>query len=280
MRFPAGPPPSYLWLLLLLLPAGGALFGAYVMVAPTTLRYSVDAEALVVEAHVGRMDDGVRVPRAELRGVESRQVTGAHRRNGTAMGGYCAGDWAVDGVGEVALATDCRADVLVISRASGPPLVISPPDALAFQAALQDPQGAASGSLPGRTVPVWAYALAALVIALPVGLALLLRQIFRPLVYRIEGGSLFVPRHFGELEVPLAGVRLRRADLGRAFRLAGTGLPGLWLGAFRDGEGGFHASASRREGGLMIHARRRVFVTPIDIERFIEAAGAQGAREA
>jgi Bacterial PH domain len=117
-----------------------------------------------------------------------------------------------------------------------------------------------------------------LLVVIPLGVFALFARMFRPLVYRVEGNVLVVPRHFGELRVPLQGVRVAPGDLSRAARLAGTGMPGLWLGMFRDQEGGFHACGNRRTDGLMVHGQRRVYVTPADQRAFVAAVVEGGAK--
>lgn len=275
MEFSGGPPPSRLWLLLLLLPAVGGLFGSYVLVAPTTLAYHVDAERIVVDARLGLLDQGRVIERASIRAAEPVSLRGGRRTNGTAMAGYCQGSWRFDDVGAAWIATDCRADAVALRTDAGT-IVLSPPDREAFLAAL-DSTAALDVPLPPSPHPAWMYALALALAALPIVLVPLFARIFRPLRYRVESGELVVPRHFGELRVRLSGTPVRAGDLRGAVRMAGSGMPGFHLGAYRNREGAFHAAGTNRSTGIFVDGSRRVYVTPDDRQGFVQALAEQGA---
>lgn len=275
MEFTGGPPPSRAWLLFLLLPALAGPFGAYVLVAPTTLGYHVDAQRIVVDADLGMIDQGRTIDRASVQSAEPVRLHGGRRTNGTGMDGYCQGSWTFDDIGPTWIATDCRAEAVLLRTTDGA-VVISPPDRDGFLAAVNG-GGTIDAVVPAQPRPAWMFAFAGLIALLPLLLLPLLGRIFRPLRYRVESGELVVPRHFGELHVRLAGVRVRAGDLLGAVRLAGSGMPGFHLGAYRNREGGFHAAGTNRSVGLFVDGTRRVYVTPDDRLGFVEALQEQGA---
>jgi len=276
MEFSAGPPPSRAWTLLLLLPLLGAFIGLYVLVAPTHLAYEITPSTVKILAGVGAWEQGREIPRSDILGAETYHVTSARRTAGTGLPGYCQGHWNLSGLGTVWLASDCRQDVVALHTRDGA-VVISPPDEEAFMAALGAPEGTLSVSLPPAEHPGWVWGIAVLLVGGPVVSLVLLRALLRPLVYRIEGSTLLVPRSFGVLRLPLPHARVTRGDLRGSFRLAGTALPGFYLGRFGGRAGTFHAAASRRDDGVYIESSTRVFVTPADVTAFLHALARAGA---
>ena len=108
---------------------------------------------------------------------------------------------------------------------------------------------------------------------------LLGRRITQPLVYSIRAGTLHVPGNLWTVKMALRGATFTCEPLGRAWRVAGTALPGLLLGAFRAGGKNVHVAARDLKSGVRVEtADRTVYVTPSDMHRFcaeLIRAGAQ-----
>lgn len=278
MEFSAGPGPSRLWaLLLLVVPTLGCLVGSYVLCAQPTLSYHLTADTLRVDAKLGFVDLGRSVPRADISGAHAVKLGHGTRTNGTAVEGFCQGTWSLPDLGTVWVATHCSGSGVFV-EARDRNLVLSPPDEAAFVAAVVDPTATGDWvvAVPPRSPLL--YGGAALLLLLPLVIFGSMTRVLRTFRYRVEGGELVVPRHFGELRVPLNGTPVRGGDLGFAMRVAGSGLPGFYLGAFRSrDEGGFHVAATRRHGGLYVDGPRKVYVTPEDRDGFLTALVSAGA---
>ena len=248
------------------IPLFGAIFTCVVAFAPTTMRYELGADALVVEARLGPLGGAHTYPRETVRDAEAMTFPGGTRSFGTAIPGYCEGEWHVAGA-SARVVTNCGPAVVRL-RAGDETLFLSPPDPAAFIADLQAgrtrvdalppaPRGGFLGGL--AVVVVGAGALTAWIFSrLPRG----------GLSYRIADGTLTVPAHLKPVSVALAGTRAHRGRL-KGWRVAGTAIPGvLYLGGFRS-DGPFHCAATRVEDGWWVEsATRRVFVTPVDMEGF------------
>jgi hypothetical protein len=277
MEFAAGPTPSRLWLIpLIVLPMLIGLGGVYVLLAPPSLAYRVGPDALVVDAHLGVIDQGRTIPRGDISDAHAARVTSARRTMGTGLPGYCQGRWDLGGIGTAWIATDCRPDVVVVETKDGT-VVVSPPDRDAFLAVLADPAGVGGFPVPARPRD---HSLEACAVFLAAGLSSLVGafgRMYRRLKYKVVGDVLRVPRHFGELEVPLRGTRVHRGSLTGALRIGGSALPGYYLGAFRMRGQGLHVAATRRTGGFIVEGPRRVYVTPEDSAGFLAAVARAGA---
>jgi len=271
-----GAPPPKSWLLLLALPLPVVFFGIYLLTAGTQLSYRVEPDAVVIEAKVGAWDQSRTIPKARITSAALLDARSARRTAGTGLPGYCSGSFEIDGTPAWA-ATDCGHALVRLETLDGA-VVISPIDRDGFVAAAIAP-GKTGTFSPEKSERPWWPVLLVVPLLLPLfGVALLIRRIWRPLVYRIERGELVVPAHFGEVRTKLAGARYRRGDPGRLFRVAGTGFPGFHLGKYRAFGSSVHMAATRRTDLVLIESDRRVVVSPVDTARFIEAIGAQGAR--
>lgn len=246
--------------------------GAYVLLAPTSLAYVVEADALVVDAHLGALDQGERFPRDALRDARRVTLRDARRTAGTGLPGYCTGRWRFAEVGPAWTATSCGADAVVILGPDGP-IVLTPADPDAFLATLTTPGATARFdpvSAPPRGAHVATVAvLLGLLALLP--LALLAWILGRPMVYRVEDGTLVVPAHFRPVRVRLAGARVTRGPLGGALRLAGSALPGFYLGLFRASGRNLHVAATDLKEGVLVEGDRTVYVSPADLDAFCAA---------
>jgi hypothetical protein len=97
------------------------------------------------------------------------------------------------------------------------------------------------------------------------------------LSFEIKHGDLIVHTLLRTYTLPLRGATVRRTDARLTWRLAGTGLPGLYTGLYVLGEQRARAWATQREGGVVIDGEKRWFITPEDSEGFLAAAREHGA---
>lgn len=270
--------PASRWVLYLLLGLGlvGALVGGSVLLLPPRLAYTVAHAWVEVDAGVSFFDQSFEIPRAKIEEVRPVALNGGRKLRGSNGFGFCTGRWTYPDLGAVTQATTCGdAGVLVV--AGGARFVVAPAEQQSFLAAV------APGSAPGaprtfQPVPMspmdrWMRLLVGLPTVLIV--LVLVRVLLRPIRYRFEDGLLVVPAHFSPVRVPVRGARVRRGEL-RGIRLGGSATPGLYLGRFRDGQGGYHAAATIRDG-VWIESGRRVFVSPADPDAFLVALVANGA---
>ncbi len=264
---------------LTLLGVGGGSIGALVMVAPATVRYHLRPDVLEVEASLGPFDLGRVVPRGGVRDARAVALGSGHRIAGTGRGDLCQGRWRFAELGEVWIATGCTRDAVLLDTEGGR-VVIAPEDRDAF---LRDLAGGATGTYEAPRGPSVGSGAIGLVALLPVLIAVPLLLLFvrvwtRSMTYRIDGGTLVVPAHLGPVRVALRGARIRRVRPSRFWRVAGSGLPGFYLGLFRLDGVNVHAAATRHEEGLVVEGGKRpVFVTPADAEAFLAKARSEGA---
>lgn len=283
MRFPAKPSRVRLWApVLLLLPIFGMFIAMYAVFSPHHVLYRMDESTVVVEADAGRWHQGTAFDRADIREAREVRLTGGRRTNGTAIAGYCQGSWRYDTLGAVWQATTCGADAVAIEVSGRDPqtVVLTPADRAGFLAALATPGSVSDWDpAPAEESLGFLWVLPVVMLAGVGTLVLVVMKIARPLVYEIDGSELVVPAHFSPVRVPLAGATVKAEALGWAWRVAGSALPGFYLGLFARKEGRFHAAATDRKDGLFVEGGgKRVYVSPADPAAFVAALEAVGAR--
>lgn len=275
--FPAPRPGTKALVLLLAvggaLPILGALLLCVVAFAPTSMRYTLDADGLTIEANLGPLGETRTYPRAELGPAEVTTFPGGTRAFGTAMPGYCEGEWTVPG-GRARLMTDCGRDVVRI-EAAGETVYISPPDPAAFVADLRAGQSRVD-TLPPAPRSGFLGGLAVVVVGAALATVWIFSRVPRGgLLYTVADGTLVVPAHLSPVRLPLSGARAHRGPM-KGWRVAGTALPGvLYLGNFRS-DGPVHCAATRLDDGWWIEGSHRVYVTPADMDGFGRALAAAG----
>lgn len=244
-------------------------------VVPPRLAYRLDADALVVDARLGWLDQGRVIARATVQDPRPVRLERSQRLVGTAVRGYCQGRFRVAELGTVWLATSCGAEGVALDTPNGV-VVVSPADRDGFLGALARGESGAFPPAPppsGGIATGWLLLLAGLAVPLP----WIAWRLSRPLVYRIEGGALVVPGVLRPVEVALPGARVRREPLRKAWRIGGAALPGLYVGWFRAQGGTVHVAATSLRDGVMVEGSRRVYVTPEDIDGFVAALERAGA---
>jgi len=201
------------------------------------------------------------------------------RTAGTALPGYCVGNFRYPGIGSVWQATDCSRDVLVLRRTGGKPIVLTPPDRDRFRAALAAGSGYAETQPPPDTGRGWLL-VKLLVLLAPLG-AITIPVIFLVapdrLRYRVVSGGLEVKTMLGTRRFVTAGCTARPHRPHVGLRLWGTGAPGYYTGTYRvDGANTKIYTTSVEEGVLVEGPGVRVFVNPEDEDGFLDAIRTMG----
>lgn len=249
-------------------------FGATSLaVAPASLSYEVTPERVVVEARAGWLDLGREIPRDAILDAAAARLPGGKRHWGSNRPGFCVGAYTYPELGRVWQATACKAAAVRLATKDGA-VIVGPRDREGFLATLAERR---TGRFEAAAVERawWEHALPLATLAPALLLVGVIARLARPFRYTIRDGVLHVPRHLGELRVPLRGVVVHPGE-GRGMRVAGSSAPGFYLGAYRDTRGPFHMCATTMNG-VWVEGPRRVFVSPADIEGFLAAAKAAGA---
>jgi hypothetical protein len=240
---------------------------------PRAIRYEVSADSLRVMLRSGWWRTGREVHLSAITSARPVELGPGRRTMGSAMPGYCVGSYAFPGLGAVWLATSCgRAAVLVEAAGQPRPIVIAPADRGAFLTALFSRRAATFEPPPGAPIPGWTVV--RVLAFLPVLLIPLLVATFfvapGRLRYEIGQGELLVRTLIGTKRFPLAGTTVRRCSPGRVLKVAGNGLPGYYTGWFHLDGGSARVYATRLTDGVLLEGAWRVFVTPAEIEVFVE----------
>lgn len=256
----------------------GALIGGGVLFAPTHVAYTLGPDTFTAQASLGPLDLGRQALRSEVRGGRRQALHHGLRTAGTARGDFCQGKWWFDETGPAWVAGTCVPDTVVVD-VGDEHWVLTPADPAAFLAALDGGAGEfAAAPNPDSQTTGAILLLGLLLLPLVVIFPLIGRRLSQPLVYRIVGATLSVPGNLWTTHLKLDGATFTHAPLGRAWRLAGTALPGLLLGAFRAGGKHVHVAARDLKTGVRIDGTRSVYVTPADVDAFCAALVRGGAR--
>jgi hypothetical protein len=247
------------------------------------LSYRVDGGVLQLVGGESLLASRREIPLGSIEGSEVVVLGRGRRVAGTGLPGLCAGHFSYDGLGDVWQATDCRREVLLLRMAGEErPVLVSPPDRDAFLAALAAGRDADLSPPPVPEPREWRLFKTALpAVAVPgmayVAFALLAAP--RRLRYRVDGLELEVQLLLVRRRFSLAGAAARRYTPKRAWKWAGTGMPGYLAGLFTvDGASTRVYASTVREEGVLLEGAKRVFVTPEDIPGFLGALREQGVR--
>ncbi len=260
-----------------------AVLGVLFVVSRPSITYRIGNG--VIEIHGGESILASRrsYPLASVTGWREVRLGRGRRTAGTGLPGLCAGYFSYDGVGKVWQVTNCSRDVLLLEVAGEDrPVLVTPPDRAAFLAALQERRDGDFSPPPYRQPAWWLVFKVLLVVGtLPVAVYVGMAFFFasRRLRYRVGGGELEVQLLLLRKRFPITGLHARRCTPTRALKWGGTGMPGYCAGSFSvDGTSTrVYASAIRREG-VLLEGGPRLFVTPADIDGFLAALRANGAR--
>lgn len=252
-------------------------------VSEPSISYRIHNGTLDIHGGEGLFSNHRAVPLATIRETSEVRLRGGRRVFGTGLPGYCAGRFSYEGLGSVWQVTDCRRDVLMLRVEGEPlPLLVTPPDHAAFLAALRNGSDGDFSPAPVATSALWIVLKVLLVlVVLPSALFVPLAAFYAPrrLRYLVEPGEFVVQLLVFRKRFPLAGRTARRYTPRRAWKRAGSGMPGYFAGSFSvDGESArVYASVIKAEG-VMIEGAPRIFVAPADPEGFLEALHRQGVR--
>lgn len=214
--------------------------------------------------------------------TEARRVTlqGGRRTMGTALGGYCAGNFAYDNLGAVWQATDCGRDAVVLRAASfDKPVVITPPDPAAFLQRLQEREETFVALPPPDKIHVVVLSAVVVPLGLITGIVVTLLLLVGPgrMVYRVGAGTLEVATMFSRKRFATAGMKARRYRPGRIFKVAGSAAPGYYTGRFREAGETLHVCATDLKEAVLVECDRRLLLSPEHPEAFLDALERAGA---
>lgn len=211
--------------------------------------------------------------------VEETHLGKGRRVAGTALPGYCAGNYRYPELGSVWVATDCSRDVVVLRLANAKSVLLTPPDRQAFLDALKSGRDVHQVQRPPVT-GVGFLAVKLLVLLAPLT-ALLIPVIFLVapgrLQYRLEPGALAVVTVLRTRRYSIRGATARAHRPTVGIKLWGTAAPGYYTGLFRaDGANTKLYATSVKEGVLIEGPDLRVFVNPERQAEFLEAFQTMG----
>ena len=259
-----------------------AVVGSLAFSEPS-IAYRIRNGTLEIHGGEGLFSNHRTVPLATIREASEVRLRGGRRVFGTGLPGYCAGRFSYEGLGSVWQVTDCRREVLMLRAEGEPlPLLVTPPDYTAFLAALRAGSDGDFSPAPIAPSSLWTVLKVLLVlVVLPSALFVPLAAFGAPrrLRYRLESGELVVQLLVFRKRFPLAGRTARRHTPAKAWKRAGSSLPGYHAGFFSvDGQPArVYASVIKAEG-VMLEGEPRVFVTPADPEAFLAALHRHGVR--
>ncbi len=214
--------------------------------------------------------------------TEARRVSlqGGRRTMGTALGGYCAGNFAYDNLGPVWQATDCGRDAVVLRAAAfDKPVVITPPDPAAFLQRLQAHEETFVALPPPDKTHVFILSAVVVPIALVTGVVVVLLLLVGPsrMVYRVGAGTLEVATMFSRKRWPTSGMKARRHRPGRMLKVMGSSAPGYYTGRFREAGESLHVYATDLKDVVIVECDRRLLLSPEHPEAFLDALERAGA---
>jgi hypothetical protein len=259
-----------------------ALAGVMVALAGGSHRisYVVSGGTLTVDS--GSWLDGVRtVPLTLIHEHSVVSLRGGTRTRGTAMAGYCTGRWTYPIMGTVWQATGCTSKGVVLVTADGDlPVVVSPPDAQAFLAAIDAGQDQRIDLPQGDTTLIRVLPLLGVVFAVVVGGAVVALMLLGPgrMAYRVGEGRLEVITLFGRRSWPLQEISARPHSPRVTLRVAGTGAPGYHTGIFRVDGTSTRVYATDLKSGVLVEGPARVYLSPENVAGFLDALRVGGAK--
>jgi hypothetical protein len=255
------------------------LFAVWLLWTPQVVELRVADQRLEITTAPAPFSRHHSIDLATVVAVEDGHIGRGRRTAGTALPGYCVGNFSYDGLGAVWQATDCSRDVLILRRSGDKPVVLTPPDRDRFRAALAAGSGYAETQPPPKTGRGWSL-VKILVLLAPLG-AITIPVVFLVapgrLRYRVVSGGLEVKTMLGTRRFVTAGCTARPHRPHVGLRLWGTGAPGYYTGTYRvDGANTKIYTTSIEEGVLVEGPGVRVFINPEDEQGFLDAIRTMG----
>jgi hypothetical protein len=266
-----------LTLLLLLTPL---IFVAPMSFATLRIVYTVGPEVLRIETGVP-VDGAKSVPIASIRERRVVALHGARRTAGTALGGFCAGRFWFQEIGDAWIATDCGGrGVLLRSDAMDRAIVVSPPDPEAFLRDLDGRTGAVIRLAPPEDAFLRPLLTVVAIVILVVAASVIALAVRGPeaMRYLVGGGMLEVRTLFGRQRWMVAGARAKAQRAKITVKIAGAGMPGYVTGLFREGGETTRVYATDPVEGVLFEGPARVYLSPDDRDGFLRALADEGAK--
>jgi hypothetical protein len=255
------------------------LLAVWVVWAPHTIELRIEDEVLQITTAPAPLRRVRNIDLESIISVEETHLGKGRRTAGTALPGYCVGNYRYPELGNVWLATDCSRDVLVLRVADDKPVLLTPPDRSVFLDALETGRNHSQAQGPPKT-GTWWFIVKLLVLLAPLA-SLLVPVVFliapARLRYRLEPGALAVLTMLGTRRFDINGATARAHWPSVGIKLWGTGAPGYCTGLFRaDGQNTKLYTTSVEEGVLIEGPDFRVFINPARQSEFLAAFASMG----
>ncbi len=265
---------AVLTLLLLL-----SLWTVSIFAVKPSIRYEIQNANLIITSHHVLWTSTDTIAAGQVEQLQIATLEHGSRRFGTALPGYCTGDFAFGGLGPVKVVSDCSLDVVVIHLKDNKPFVITPSDRTAFIKAWLNRQSSTFTPPPvpqGSSVPTPAF-LPLLVMAVVCLIAVL--GVYGPkrVRYLVQSDSLVIKTLFGRKRISIPGLRVSTHSTTGGFRLFGTSLPGYYTGLFLTDGKKTRVYATSFLDGVLLESDIRVYINPERRREFIEALRIRGA---
>lgn len=253
--------------------AAGSVFVASSVWLPPEASFTLTQDRLEVRTKEGFWRSSKSFSLQSLAESKVLRVSGGKRLAGTALPGYCKGWFTYKELGKVWQVTDCGEEVVFLAFASGDRVLLAPQDPQAFLAALTSRQGTSfplRGPAPLRRDVSWRFGVLLLLpIVLAVGVIALVLKGPERLAYALEPGTLVV-RTFARIKrFDLEAATAQIFEPPRLARLAGSAVPGYYVGLFWCQGRPLWVYASHRQRGVLVEGKKRVFITPENEEAFL-----------
>lgn len=255
------------------------IFAVWLVWTPQVVEFRVENNILEIETAPAPLRRHHAFDLASIVAVDETHVGRGRRTAGTALPGYCVGNYSYPELGRVWQATDCSRDVLVLRRSGDKPVVLTPPDRERFRAALTAGSGYAETQPPPDTGRGWLLVKLLVLLAPVAGIVIPVIFLVAPrrLRYRVVSGGLEIKTMLGTRRFITAGCTARPHRPRVGLKLWGTGAPGYYTGTYRvDGANTKIYTTSVKEGVLVEGPGVRVFVNPEDEEGFLDAIRTMG----
>ncbi len=255
------------------------LFAVWLVWTPQMVELRVENDLLHITTAPAPISRHHTFDLSHVTNVEETHLGRGRRTAGTALPGYCVGNFSYGELGDVWQATDCSRDVLVLRRSEGKPVVLTPPDPDRFRAALAAGTGYVGTQPPPQPGRGWILIKSMVLLSPLLGLLVPVIFLVAPsrLRYRVVSGGLEIKTMLGTRRFVTAGCTARAHRPRVGLRLWGTGAPGYYTGTYRvDGANTKLYTTSVEEGVLIEGPGVRVFINPEDETGFLDAIRTMG----
>ncbi len=262
------------WLLVavMITATGASLLTASLVLLPPKGSFVVNGNSLVVQIREGVWRETKKFSLESLEESKRLSLSRGRKISGMRFPGYCHGWFSYPELGRVWQVTDCGHEVVFLRFASGNRVLLAPHDPEGFLAAATQRQPASfvlrghAGMQPALGWWAVLFLLPALV-CIPVTAMVLLAP--ARLAYALEPGTLVIRTLARLKRFDLQGATAHILEPQRLARLAGSSMPGYYVGLFWYQGKPLWVYGSNISRGLLIEGEKRVFITPEDEEAFL-----------